>query len=342
MSLKNLSAKNKIPKLFKDKLNNKRVNKIYKNFEKSLDLNQNFIVAVSGGPDSLALAFLAKIYSIKNKLKAKFFIINHKLRSNSSQEAKKVKSVLKRLSISAEILSWNGKKPTKNIQSLARKKRYELLMSKCNYFKINNILLGHHQEDLFENFFIRILRGSGLKGLISLNKKTHINNVNLLRPLLNQQKKDLIYIAKYVFNFYVLDPYNEDEKFQRVKIRKFLEKLKLNGLDQKKFSITLNNLRHSNEVVRFYVKENLKKNTYLNHQKNQLFLNDNFFNQPYEVVFRSLSDSLRLIGKKYYSVRGKKLAKIIDGIINNNLYKATLGGCIIKKVNQTVIISKER
>ena len=42
MSLKNLSAKNKIPKLFKDKLNNKRVNKIYKNFEKSLDLNQNF------------------------------------------------------------------------------------------------------------------------------------------------------------------------------------------------------------------------------------------------------------------------------------------------------------
>ena len=63
MSLKNLSAKNKIPKLFKDKLDNKRVNKIYKNFEKSLDLNQNFIVAVSGGPDSLALAFLAKIYS---------------------------------------------------------------------------------------------------------------------------------------------------------------------------------------------------------------------------------------------------------------------------------------
>ena len=96
--------------------------KIKGNIKKTLDLNQNFIVAVSGGPDSLALAFLAKIYSIKNNLKAKFFIINHKLRSNSSQEANKVKSVLKRLSISAEILPWNGKKPTKNIQSLARKK----------------------------------------------------------------------------------------------------------------------------------------------------------------------------------------------------------------------------
>ena len=90
------------------------------------------------------------------------------------------------------------------------------------------------------------------------------------------------------------------------------------------------------------MRENLKKNTYLNHEKNQLFLNNDFFKQPYEVVFRSLSDSLMLIGMKYYSVRGKKLVKIIDEIINNNLYKATLGGCIIEKVNQTVIISKER
>ena len=253
MSPKNLSAKIKIPKLLKDKFDNKRIIKIYKNFEKSLDLNQSFIVAVSGGPDSLALAFLAKIYSLKNKLKAKFFIIDHKLRLNSSKEAKKVKSILKRFSIDAEVLVWNGKKPKKNIQSLTRKKRYELLFNKCSRLKINNILLGHHQEDLFENFFIRILRGSGLKGLISLNTKINIKNVNLLRPLLNQQKKDLIYIAKHVFNFYVSDPYNEDEKFQRVKIRKFLEKLKLNGLDQKKFSTTLNNLSHSDKVIRFYV-----------------------------------------------------------------------------------------
>ena len=73
MGLKNLSAKTN-SKLFKDKLNNKRVNKVYKNFEKSLDLNQNFISSI-WGPDSLALAFLAKIYSIKNKLKAKFLLL---------------------------------------------------------------------------------------------------------------------------------------------------------------------------------------------------------------------------------------------------------------------------
>ena len=60
MSLKNLSVKIKIPKFLKDKLNNKKINQIYKKFEKSLDVNTNFAVAVSGGPDSLALAFCLK------------------------------------------------------------------------------------------------------------------------------------------------------------------------------------------------------------------------------------------------------------------------------------------
>ena len=65
MSHKNLSVKIKIPKFFRDKLKDKEVKSIYKRFEKSLNINENFGVAVSGGPDSLALAFLAKNYSFK-------------------------------------------------------------------------------------------------------------------------------------------------------------------------------------------------------------------------------------------------------------------------------------
>ena len=68
MSRKNLSVKIKIPKLLNSKLKNRRISKIYKKFEKTLDINENFIVAVSGGPDSLALAFLCKIYAVKKKV----------------------------------------------------------------------------------------------------------------------------------------------------------------------------------------------------------------------------------------------------------------------------------
>ena len=129
MSLKNLNAAIKIPKVLKNKLKNKKINEIYKLFEQSLDLKNDFIVAVSGGPDSLALAYFSKIYSIKKRLVSKFFIIDHKLRTESTFEAKKVKDILKKFSINAEILTWHGIKPKKNIQSLARKKRYNLLFN---------------------------------------------------------------------------------------------------------------------------------------------------------------------------------------------------------------------
>lgn len=91
MSLKNLNASSKIHKHLFGKLKDKRINKIYNKFEKNLNLNNNFTVAVSGGADSLALAFFSKIYSIKKSLKVKYFLVDHKLRTNSSVEALFVK-----------------------------------------------------------------------------------------------------------------------------------------------------------------------------------------------------------------------------------------------------------
>ena len=341
MSLKNLSAKIRIPKLLKDKLKNKRVLKIYNKFEKSLDVNEKFAVAVSGGPDSLALAFLAKIYSLKRKLSSKFLIVDHKLRPESTKEAKIVKRILQKKMIFSEILTWNGKKPIKNIQSKARIKRYELLYRKCNKLNIDNILLGHHQDDLIENFFIRMLRGSGLKGLVSLDKKILIYDKYLLRPLLNQKKDDLIFISKHVFDFYVKDPTNQNDKYQRIRIRKLIDGLEKDGLDKSKIFQTYKNLQHSNEVVNFQVKENLKKNTFFSRKKNKTILNREFFLQPNEITFRALSEILKLIGGKYYSVRGKKLERIMDDYKKTQSFKVTLGGCIIEKINQTVIIYKE-
>ena len=341
MSLKNLSAKTKIHKILYRKLKNKKINKIYNKFEKSLNLKTSFAVAISGGPDSLALSFLAKIYSIKNNLNTKFYIVDHKLRSGSTKEAKKVKQILKKISINAQILTWRGTKPTKNIQSIARSKRYELLTNICKRLRINNILLGHHEDDLHENFFIRILRGSGLHGLVSLDKKSKVDNFNLLRPLLDQKKEDLIFLANFVFSFYVKDPSNYDQKFQRIKIRNLINQLKKDGLDRKKFSKTIENLKLSNSVINFYVEENIKRNSYFSKKKNTVFIQEVFFNQPYEIIFRSLSNLINLIGKRYYPVRGKKLENIINLVKNKSLHKVTLGGCIIEKLNETVIISKE-
>ena len=204
-------------------------------------------------------------------------------------------------------MTWVGKKPTSNIQSAARNKRYELLINRAKKLKVSNILLGHHEDDLIENFFIRILRGSGLNGIISLNKKTKFKNINIIRPLLKFSKKDLENISKKIFETYIEDPSNINKEFKRIKIRNFIKNLELEGLDKNKFNLTIKNLTFANESIKFFVDKNLKENSFFKNQNKQIILNKDFFYQPEEVVFRSLSEVLRNIGKKYYPVRGKKL-----------------------------------
>ena len=228
-----------------------------------------------------------------------------------------------------------------NIQSLARSKRYELLFLKCKKLKISNLVLGHHIDDVIENFFLRMARGSGLKGLVSLGINTQIENINLIRPLIEFDKRDLIFLSKFIFNFYVDDPTNDDIKFNRIKVRNLIKRFEDFGLDKKKFQLTIENLKKSDQSIKFYIEKNKKENSIFNYRKNELILKDNFFDNSYEVIFRSLSDLIHLVGKKPNFVRGKKIENILNKIKVQKLRKETLGGCVIKMVNHTVILTKE-
>ena len=342
MSLKNLSVRKKIPKIYKSRLLNQRVNKIFKKFEKSFNIDTDFIVAVSGGPDSLALAFLTKVYALKKNLNPKYFIVDHKLRKESTNEARKVKKILKYLKIDSHILTWRGKKPVNNIPSLARGKRYELLFLKCKKLKISNLVLGHHIDDLIENFFLRMARGSGLKGLVSLGINSQIQNINLIRPLIKFDKKDLMFLSKFIFNFHIDDPSNHDSKFKRIKVRNLIKEFEDLGINKKKFQLTIDNLKESDQSIKFYVEKNKRENSIFNYRKDELILKENFFDNSREVIFRSLSDLIHLIGKKPNFVRGKKIEHILNKIKDEELRKETLGGCVIKMVNHTIILTKER
>ena len=343
MSPKNLNVSNKTHKILLNKLRDKRIFQIYKKFENNLKLNQDFIVGVSGGPDSLALCFLTKIYSIKKSLNAYYYIIDHRLRKNSSTEAKSVKNLLKKNNIKSDILKWHGKKPISNVQSMARNKRYSLLIKQAKKLNIKNILTGHHLDDMYENFFIRISRGSGLNGLVSFGEYTKRDKVNILRPIISFEKKYLNYVTTKVFRFYIKDPSNEDNKFKRVRIRKLIKNLQNDGLDKNKFLLTIKNLTDSNETIKFYVAKNLKDNSFIDKHKDKVFLNEEFFKQPHEIAFRSLTEIIKFVGRKYYSARGKKVDAIIDKLKDDTkkLFRVTLGNCIIHKVNHSIIVLKE-
>ena len=261
MKKKSLSAKKKIHNKLLIHLKNPKVSKIYKDFDIFIKSNLNksgFSVAVSGGSDSLSLSYLSKCYSILNNATVKFYHIDHKLRKESSKEAKKLNFLLKRFDINCKILSWQGEKPKSNIQSIARKKRYNLIYKECLKDKINNIFVAHHLDDLYENFLIRLLRGSGLKGLVSFNqiKAKYNKNLKIFRPLINLGKSDLNYITNKIFKFKFEDPSNKNTNFKRIRIRNLINNLKGEGLDLEKLKLTIKNLSDSNLTVNFYVDEN--------------------------------------------------------------------------------------
>jgi len=343
MNLKNLSALNKKHKIILNQLKQQKIFKIYNEFSSSLKVKEDLAVAVSGGPDSLALAYLAKCYSLKHNIKVRYYLINHKLRKESSQEAETVKKILKKIDIQCRILNWNGKKPSKNIQATARDKRYSLLANECKKNNIKYLLLGHHQNDLFENFLIRIVRGSGLNGLISFNKNTKYRdqNLHIVRPLLNLEKKDLLYISNEVFSFFIKDPSNINEEYKRTRIRNLLNLLEKEGLDIKKLQLTINNLKDSDRSIKFYVDRNLKKNVVFLKRKKIYILSYNFFDQSHEIIFRSLTNLIQKLGKKYYPVRGKSINELIKKISEKSFTKVTLGGCYVERVNETILISEE-
>ena len=341
MSRKNLTVLKKTHKFLLDKLKDKRTLQIYNKFRNNFKLEEDFIVAVSGGPDSLALSFLTKIYSIKKSINVKYYIVDHKLRKDSTNEVKFVTNLLKKLSIKLNILNWIGKKPKNNIQSIARIKRYDLLIKEAKKFNIKSILLAHHRGDLQENFFIRIIRGSGLSGLVSFDKNSQIHQINLIRPLLKFDKKDLIYISKKIFNSYIEDPSNQQDRFKRVKIRTLIKNLQSEGLDFDKFDLTIQNLQFANKSINFFIEKNISENSTILDNNKTIIINKDFFNYPEEVVFRSISKIIKIVGKKFYSARGKKICYLLNLIHEKSFLKTSLGNCLIKKVNQSIIITKE-
>ena len=141
-------AKNKIAIITDPK-----TKKIYKNFKEKLlktVKEDKFVMAVSGGSDSMSLAYLGKKYSSEFNTQIHVLIVDHNLRKESGKEALKVKSILKKNSIQSKILTWKGKIPKSNVQQNARRIRYSLISKYCVKHKIRYLLTAHHVDDQIE------------------------------------------------------------------------------------------------------------------------------------------------------------------------------------------------
>ena len=319
------------------------ISKLYLNFKKKLRSfkTSSCLVAVSGGPDSLALAAFSKAYSYEKKFKFHYVLINHNLRNNSTKEALLVKKLLKNRKIKLHIIA-NKEKIVKNIQSEARQVRYEILKKYCIKKKIRLILTAHNLEDQVETFFIRLSRGSGLTGLSAMKTTTALNSkIKLVRPFLNVRKKNLIFISQIVFGTYIEDPSNKNTKFLRTKIRRLEKHLIQSGINYDQIIKSINNLESSRSILDEFYKDIFLQITTIS--KGEIFINLSKFKPlKKEIKIKIINQSIKKIKKNYYNPRTKKVLNLINGIHSKRFSKATLGGCLFYIKKDKLCLKKEK
>lgn len=176
-------------------------------------------LAVSGGPDSVALLLLA---NAARPGKVEAATVDHTLREGSRKEAEMVAELCAKIGVPHQILTveWD-KKPETAIQERARLRRYKALADWAGERGIKLVATAHHAEDQAETLLMRLVRGSGVRGLAGMRpfRKFPGADIALARPLLRWTRSELADICAKAGVETVQDPSNEDEKFERVRVR---------------------------------------------------------------------------------------------------------------------------
>jgi tRNA(Ile)-lysidine synthase len=191
------------------------------------------LLAVSGGPDSVALMLLAAAWAEQTTLTPKLAVatVDHGLRANSRGEAEAVAAWAESLKLPHHILVWQGAKPKTRIQERAREARYELLFAHAREIGADYVLTAHHADDQAETILFRLLRGSGLSGLAGMSVAVRHGEIVHFRPLLGYSKETLVGLCQARRHPFFCDPSNEDLSFARTRLRRLLRLLAQEGLD---------------------------------------------------------------------------------------------------------------
>jgi tRNA(Ile)-lysidine synthase len=182
--------------------------------------NEPFVaVAVSGGPDSLALAILADRWARRRGGMICALSVDHGLRPESGAELRVLHGWLAARAIRHVVLAWVGEKPETRIQERARAARYRLLAGWCRENGCLHLMTAHHRDDQIETHLIRARAGSAADGLGGMSAVRELDNCRLLRPLLGIAKARLTALLAAERQPFIDDPSNRNPAFERARLR---------------------------------------------------------------------------------------------------------------------------
>lgn len=306
-------------------------------------------VAVSGGPDSMALLhqLSALVSSQERKTRIYALTVDHGLRPGAAAEAAQVGVWVGGWPrVQHHVLQWKGRKPVSAIQERAREKRYQLMTTFCAEQEIDLLYLAHHQTDQAETFLFRLAKGSGLDGLAGMGTEVAYRDtrLRLCRPFLNVPKAALeSYCAVHKIPF-VRDPGNDKRDYARVRLRQALPALEAEGLSEKRLAVTALRLQRAREALDFYSGKIMHSAVTLEGDKAIIRLSA-LKSAPEEIRIRVVRLALAALGAEGYGPRLERLEDLLAETFADlaAAKKFTLGGFLFSCLLKTgvFVIQKE-
>ncbi len=209
------------------------------------------VLAVSGGPDSTALLWLASRWrnSLKRAPRLVAVTVDHGLRRESESEARAVARLAKSLKVEHRTLRWRGIKPGTGLPAAAREARYSLLADAARKIGATHVVTAHTRDDQAETLMMRLARGSGLSGLAAMARETPRGPITIARPLLDVPKARLIATLRRAGIAYADDPTNRDRSFTRPRFRELMPQLTAEGLDSRNLARLAQRLARANAAL---------------------------------------------------------------------------------------------
>jgi len=279
-------------------------------------------IAVSGGPDSLALLALA---AAARPGMVEAATVDHALRPESRSEAIMVAKACKVLGVPHRTLTvqW-AKKPESAIQERARTERYKLLGGWAKDQGLHALVTAHHLDDQAETFMMRLARGAGVRGLAGMRRLNTVpgSDMALLRPLLAWRRAELEGIcAEFGLNP-IADPSNADEQYERVRVRRGLASA--GWINSRGVAASAQNLAEADRALRWATTQAWARSV-TEEEATVSFTPDD---TPREIRRRIV---LRAIGKlasegKDNQMRGREVDRLL-GVLGNG-GKATIRGVL--------------
>jgi len=299
-------------------------------------------LAVSGGPDSLALMLLATTWGREaGRALPVVYSVDHGLRPEAADEAAMVVREASRLGLDARVLRWEGPKPETGVQAAARKARYSLMAAAMREDGAEVLLTGHHLGDLAETVLMRLAHGSGIEGLRGMDSFAEIEGCPVFRPLLPVDPDNLLDVVNAAGLKPAHDPSNRDRHYERVRWRQMMPALAELGLDPARLQTFARRMADADAVIEMQTDVALAALVYRNENASEL-PHAGLSGLPRAVGVRLLVKLLRAVGGDRKPHALGAVESLFDRLTARGAMRpATLHGCIVKSDGMMISIEPE-